>query len=69
MRELIEDYTGKKSWCHIISRKTPLDGVWATNDMMVVGTCVMPAGYGVGDHHFLQLTFSYLLLWAHFHQW
>ena len=32
-------------------------GVWATSDVKVVGECVMPVGYGVGDHRLLIIDF------------
>jgi len=28
----------------------PIDGVWATPDIQIANACVMPAGYGIGDH-------------------
>ena len=28
----------------------PIDGIWATSDVVVINNCVMPTGYGVGDH-------------------
>ena len=36
---------------------TPIDGVWATSDVTVVGACVMPVGYGVGDHPLFIIDF------------
>ena len=29
---------------------TPIDWIWATNDIGIANACVMPAGYGIGDH-------------------
>lgn len=31
--------------------------IWASPDITVVGACVMPVGYGVGDHHLFQVDF------------
>ena len=36
---------------------TPIDGVWATSDVTVVGACVIPVGYGVGDHRLFIIDF------------
>ena len=36
---------------------TPIDGVWATSDVTVVGACVMPLVYGVGDHRLFIIDF------------
>ena len=36
---------------------TPIDGVWETSDVTVVGACVMPVGYGVGDHRLFIIDF------------
>ena len=37
------------------------NAVWATPDIVVVGVCVMPSGYRVGDHRRFVLTSSHLL--------
>lgn len=29
---------------------TPIDVVWATPEVEIVGACVMPCGFGIGDH-------------------
>ena len=39
-----------KSWSTDFRGSNPIDGVWATSDIIVVVACVMPVGYGVGDH-------------------
>ena len=28
----------------------PIDAIWATTDVQIMGACVLPAGYGVGYH-------------------
>ena len=50
MREVVGTFTGKQLGATCIRDKRPIDGIWATRDVEVVGACVMPAGYGVGDH-------------------
>jgi len=36
----------------------PIDGVWATSGLTVVGACVMPVGFGVGDHRMFIVDFA-----------
>ena len=33
----------------------PIDGLWVTSDIDISNVCVMPFGYGVGDHHLFVL--------------
>ncbi|EJK48496.1 hypothetical protein THAOC_32699, partial [Thalassiosira oceanica] len=35
----------------------PIDAVWATKDVAVVGACMMPVGYGIGDHRLFVVDF------------
>ena len=50
MVETVGNYTGLKIGATFFRGSKPIDGVWATSDVTVTGGCVMPAGYGVGDH-------------------
>ena len=50
MKEMVGDHTGKALRATFFRGSTPIDAVWATPDIEVVGACVMPAGFGVGDH-------------------
>jgi hypothetical protein len=57
MREVVGDYTGQKIGATYFRGSKPIDAVWATPDVEVVGACVMPAGFGVGDHRLFQVDF------------
>lgn len=35
----------------------PIDGIWATSDVDVTGACIMPVGFGVGDHRLFVVDF------------
>ncbi len=35
----------------------PINAVWATSDVHVVGASIMPAGYTVGDHQLFVVDF------------
>lgn len=50
MNEVVGTFTGNKIGTTYFRGNRPIDGIWATKDVEVVGACVMPAGYGVGDH-------------------
>ena len=50
MSEVVGEFTCQKVGATYFFGSTPIDGVWATSDVKVVGACVMPVGYGVGDH-------------------
>jgi hypothetical protein len=50
MREVVGMFTGKQIGATYFQGLTPIDGVWATSDMVITGACVMPAGFGIGDH-------------------
>jgi hypothetical protein len=50
MREVVGDHTGMPLGATYFRGSSPIDAVWATPDVEVVGACVMPCGFGVGDH-------------------
>ena len=57
MREVVGEFTGSKLGATYFRGTKPIDGIWATNDLQVVGACVMPAGYGIGDHRLFVVDF------------
>ena len=57
MNYLVGTFTGKKTGTTFFRVSKPIDAVWATPDIVVVGACVMPEGYGVGDHRLFVLDF------------
>lgn len=50
MREVVGDFTGQQIGATFFRGSTPIDAVWATPDVEIVGACVMPCGFGIGDH-------------------
>jgi len=50
MKEVVGSYTGKRIGPTFFRGQLPIDGVWATSDIQVSNACIMPAGYGIGDH-------------------
>jgi hypothetical protein len=50
MKEVVGAYTGKKIGPTFFRGQLPIDGIWATPDITISNACIMPAGYGIGDH-------------------
>ena len=57
MKEVVGDFTGQKLGATFFRGTEPIDGIWATSDVVVTNACVMPAGYGVGDHRLFIIDF------------
>ncbi len=50
MSEVVGDFTGKKLGATYFCGTKPIDGIWATKDIVITHACVIPARYGVGGH-------------------
>ena len=50
MVKAVGNFTGKKIGATFFRGTKPIYGVWVTQDVIMTGACVMPAGYGIGDH-------------------
>ena len=59
MKEVVGDYTGKQLGATYFRGSQPIDGVWGTRDIEVLNACVMPVGYGMGDHRCFVVDFSF----------
>ena len=57
MREVVGDFTGERIGSTFFRGTKPIDCVWATSDVEVVGACIMPVGYGIGDHRMFIVDF------------
>ncbi|MEJ2137350.1 MAG: hypothetical protein P8X86_19155, partial [Desulfofustis sp.] len=57
MQEVVGAFTGQQLGATFFRGTKPIDGIWATPDVVVTGACVMPAGYGVGDHRLFVVDF------------
>ncbi len=58
MQEVVGEFTGKKIGPTFFRGSMPIDRVWATIDLVVTHACVMPAGFGVGDHRMFIINFQ-----------
>ena len=63
MNEVVWIFTGKNIGATFFRGSEPIDAVRETQNIVVVGVCVMSEGYGVGDHRLFVLDFltSYLI--------
>ena len=50
LKEVILETTGVRTGATFFRGSNPIDGVWASADLDISNACVMPFGYGVGDH-------------------
>ena len=57
MSEVVREFICQKFGATYFRGSNPIDGVWATSYVTVVGACVMPVGYEVVDHHLLVIGF------------
>ncbi len=51
MVEAVGEFTEKKIGPTFFWGSKTIDGIWTTTDVIVMHACVMPTGFGVGDHH------------------
>jgi hypothetical protein len=62
MKEVIGDFTAKILGATYFQGSMPIDAIWTTSDATVANACMMPVGYGVGDHHLFVVDFATPLL-------
>ncbi len=62
MIEAVGRCTGKKIGPTYFWGQLPIDGIWTTPDVKVSNTCIMPTGYGIGDHRLFIIDLHTALL-------
>jgi hypothetical protein len=62
MKEVLGEFTTRRLGATYFQGSVPIDAVWATSEVAVVNACVMPVGYGVGDHRLFVVDFAAPLL-------
>jgi len=50
MKEVVGNFTGRQISATYFRGQSPIDGIWSTSDVTITGACIMPAGFGIGDH-------------------
>jgi hypothetical protein len=58
MLEVVGDFTGKKICPTFFQGSKLIDGKWATPNLVVTHACIIPSGYGVGDHWLFVVDFQ-----------
>jgi hypothetical protein len=58
----VGEFTARKLGATYFQGSVPIDAIWATSDVTVANACVMPVGYGVGDHCLFVVDFATTLL-------
>jgi hypothetical protein len=58
MTEVVGDFTGRQLGARFFRGCELIDAIWVTRDLGVARACIMPVGYGVGDHHLFVVDFS-----------
>jgi hypothetical protein len=50
MKEVVGEFMGRNIGPTFLWGSKPIDGVWAMADVEISNACIIPVGYGVGDH-------------------
>ena len=58
MKDVVGEFTVRKLGATYFRGSKPIDGVWATGDITVTNACVMPAGFGTGNHQLFIIDFA-----------
>jgi hypothetical protein len=58
MVEAVGDSTGRWIGATFFRGSKPIGGIWATPDLVVTHVCIMPTGFGVGDHQLFVVDFQ-----------
>ncbi len=57
-KEVVGEFTARQLGATYFCGSEPIDGVWTTGDITVTNACVMPVGFGVGDHRLFVIDFA-----------
>jgi hypothetical protein len=58
MKEVVGEFTAKQLGATYFRGSEPIDGIWATGNLTVANACMMPVGFGVGDHQLFVIDFA-----------
>jgi hypothetical protein len=58
MKEVVGEFTRQPVGSTFFQGSKPIDGIWATSDITISNACIMPAGYGIGDHRMFVIDFN-----------
>jgi hypothetical protein len=55
LQEAVLRHTGKRTGATFFRGSKPINGLWVTSNLDIANVCVMPFGYGIGDHRMFVL--------------
>jgi hypothetical protein len=58
MKEVVGEFTTRKLRATYFQGSIPIDAIWAISDVTVANVCVIPVGYGAGDHRLFVVDFA-----------
>jgi hypothetical protein len=58
MKEIVGEFTAQQLGATHFFGSEPINGVWTTGNITMMNACVMPAGFGVGDHQLFVINFA-----------
>jgi hypothetical protein len=58
MKEVVGEFLVRQLGATFFRGSEPINAIWATSNLEVAHGCIMPVGYGVGDHHLFVVDFS-----------
>ncbi len=50
MKEVVGEFTGRRPGAIFFRGSEQINAIWVTSNLEVAHACIMPVGYGVGDH-------------------
>jgi hypothetical protein len=57
-KEVVGEFTRTPIGSIFFCGSKPIDGIWATSNIVVCNAAIMPAGYGTGNHQLFVVDFS-----------
>ncbi len=58
MKEVVSKFTHQLVGPKFFWGSKLIDGVWASSEILISNACIMPAGYGIGDHQLFVIDFQ-----------
>ncbi len=55
LQEAVLCHTGKRTGATFFWGSKPINGLWVASNLDIANVCVMPFGYGIGDHQMFVL--------------
>ncbi len=58
MKEVVGKFTCQPVDPTFFQGSKPFNSVWASSEIAISNACIMPAGYGIGDHQLFVIDFQ-----------